>query len=134
MTPKNRPCEIRMIPVDQIDILNPRERNSRIFEEVVNNIKAIGLKKPISVTPRKGPNQTERYLLICGEGRLKAFKVLGEEKIPAVVVEVTDDEAFIMSLAENIARVKRRPLEIIAGIEQLREKGYTANQIAEKRD
>ncbi len=132
MTQNNRPSEIRMIPIDQIDVLNPRERNNRIFEEVVGNIKAIGLKKPISVTPRKGSDGVERFLLICGEGRLKAFKVLGEVQIPALVVDVNDDEAFIMSLAENIARVKRRPLEILAGIEQLREKGYSPNEISEK--
>lgn len=127
-----RATEIRMIPVDQIDVLNPRERNNKIFEEVVGNIKAIGLKKPITVTARKGPDNSDRYLLICGEGRLKAFKSLGEPEIPAMVVEATDDDAFIMSLAENIARVKRRPLEVLAGIEQLREKGYTPNDIAKK--
>lgn len=132
MTTQNKPSEILMIAIDQIDILNTRERNVKIFEEVVENIKSIGLKKPITVTPRKGTDKTERYLLICGEGRLKAFKVLGETHIPAIVVDVSDDEAFIMSLAENIARVKRRPLEILAGIEQLHKKGYGANEIAEK--
>lgn len=132
MSQKNRPREIRMIPVDQIDVLNPRERNNRVFEEVVGNIKAIGLKKPITVTPRKGADDNDRYLLVCGEGRLKAFKSLGEQKIPAIVIDVSDDDAFIMSLAENIARVKRRPLEILAGIEQLRDKGYSPKDIAEK--
>ncbi len=127
-----RTGEIRMIPIDRVDVLNPRERNHRIFDEVVGNIKAIGLKKPITVTPRKGPDDSERYLLVCGEGRLKAFKSLGETKIPALVVEVSDDDAFIMSLAENIARLKRRPLEILAGIEQLRDKGYSPKDIAEK--
>lgn len=132
MTPKARPTEIRMIPVDHIDVLNPRERNNKIFDEVVGNIKAIGLKKPITVTPRKGSDNVERYLLVCGEGRLKAFKSLGEALIPALVVDVSDDDAFIMSLAENIARVKRRPLEILAGIEQLRDKGYSPKNIADK--
>ena len=44
------------------------------------------------------------YLLVCGEGRLNAFRILGETHIPALVVDVTDEDAFIMSLAENIAR------------------------------
>lgn len=129
---KNRKREIRMIPVEKIDVLNPRERNNRVFEDVVKNIGSIGLKKPITVTPRKTDGGDERYLLVCGEGRLKAFKSLGEAKIPALVIEVSDDDAFIMSLAENIARVKRRPLEVLAGIEQLREKGYTPKEIGEK--
>ncbi len=127
-----KPGEIRMIPIDRIDVLNPRERNRVVFEEIVGNIKAIGLKKPITVTPRPGSDGTERYLLICGEGRMKAFRSLGEKSIPALVVDVTDENAFIMSLAENIARRQYRPLELLAGIEQMREQGYDKKAIAQK--
>ncbi|GAC1376215.1 MAG: plasmid partitioning protein RepB C-terminal domain-containing protein [Aquirhabdus sp.] len=122
---------MRMIPIESIDILNPRERNQGVFKEIVGNIKAIGLKKPITVTPRVRAN-SERFLLICGEGRLKAFRALGEAYIPALVVEVNDEDAFIMSLAENIARRHYRPLELLAGIEQLRDRGYDKNAIAKK--
>lgn len=132
MTPKHRTSEVRMIPVDRIDVLNPRDRNKRVFEEIVGNIKTIGLKKPITVTPRPGENGSERFLLVCGEGRLNAFRSLGEPTIPALVVEVNDEDAFIMSLAENIARRQYRPLEILAGIKQLRDKGYSPKEIAAK--
>lgn len=132
MTLKHRNSEIRMIPVDRIDILNPRDRNKRAFDEIVGNIKAIGLKKPITVTPRPGDDGQERYLLVCGEGRLSAFRNLGEATIPALVVSVSDEDAFIMSLAENIARRQCRPLEILAGIKQLRDKGYSPKEIATK--
>ncbi len=132
MTAKMEPGKMRMIPIDQIDVLNPRERNKGVFDEIVGNIKAIGLKKPITVTPRTGPDGTERYLLICGEGRIKAFRALGEKTIPALVVLVSDENAFIMSLAENIARRQYRPLELLAGIEQLRDQGYDKKTIAHK--
>ena len=128
----HRPSKIEMIPVERVDVLNPRERNGRVFEEIVDNIKAIGLKKPITVTPRKGPDGEERFLLVCGEGRLKAFKSLGETTIPALVIEASDEDAFIMSMAENIARRQRRPLEFLAGIEALRDKGYDQKVIAAK--
>jgi ParB family chromosome partitioning protein len=121
-----------MIPIDRIEVLNPRERNHRVFEDIVDNIRAIGLKKPITVTPRRSPGDMERYLLVCGEGRLKAFKSLGETDIPALVVDVSDEDAFIMSLAENIARRQCSPLELLAGIEQLRDRGYDKKAIAEK--
>lgn len=124
--------EVRSVPIHKIEVLNPRERNSRAFSEVVANIKAIGLKKPIVVTPRTLDDGGERFLLICGEGRLKAFKTLGETMIPALVVNATDEDAFIMSLTENIARRQWRPLELLAGIEQLRDAGYTAKQVAAK--
>lgn len=121
-----------MIPVDWIDVLNPRERNNKAFEEIVSNIRAIGLKKPITVTPRAGVNGNERYLLVCGEGRLKAFKSLGEAAIPALVITVSDEDAFIMSLAENIARRQYRPLELFAAIVQLRDQGYDKKIISGK--
>ncbi len=121
-----------MIPIDRIDVLNPRDRNKRVFEEIVGNIKTIGLKKPITVTPRTGEDGAERYLLVCGEGRLSAFRSLGEAEIPALVVTVSDEDAFIMSLSENIARRQCRPLEILAGIKQLRDKGYSPKDIATK--
>jgi ParB family transcriptional regulator, chromosome partitioning protein len=124
--------EIRLIRLDRIEVLNPRERGSRVFEEIVRNIKTIGLKKPICVTPRTDASGAEKYLLICGEGRLKAYHALGEEEIPALVVEVTDEDAFIMSLAENIARRQHHPLELLSGIRQLMEKGYSVRSIAEK--
>lgn len=132
MTKKHCAGELQMIPIDRIEVLNPRERNNRAFDEIVGNIKTIGLKKPITVTPRLGPNGVERYLLICGEGRLKAFRSLGEATIPALVVNVSDEDAFIMSLAENIARRQYRPLELLAGIEQLRNQGYDKKAISEK--
>ena len=47
-------------------------------------------------------------------------------------MKVSDEDAFIMSLAENIARRQCRPLELLAGIEQLRDQGYDKKAIAEK--
>ena len=41
-----------LVPIDEIEALNSRERNMRIFEEIVENIRTIGLKKPITVTER----------------------------------------------------------------------------------
>ncbi|MEN8506502.1 ParB/RepB/Spo0J family partition protein [Paraburkholderia sp. SIMBA_050] len=132
MNQQQQAGEVRMIPVDQIEVINPRERNNRVFNEIVGNIRAIGLKKPIKVTPRATADGTEKYLLVCGEGRLKAFRSLGETTIPAMVVNVSDEDAFIMSLAENIARRQCRPLELLAGIRQLQEQGYASKVIAEK--
>ena len=126
-----RKAELRMIPLDRIEVLNPRERNGRVFDQIVGNIQSIGLKKPIVVTPRPGSNG-EHYLLICGEGRFKAFKTLGQQEIPAMVMQVDDESAFIMSLTENIARRKFSPLELLAGIEQLQKQGYDKQAISQK--
>ncbi|MBV8501152.1 MAG: ParB/RepB/Spo0J family partition protein [Burkholderiales bacterium] len=132
MTRPQTPGELQMIPIDQIEVLNPRDRNERVFDEIVGNIRLLGLKKPVTVTPRVEDNGRRYYLLICGEGRLKAFRALGETTIPAMVVQVDDEDAFIMSLAENIARRQARSLELLAGIEQLRKQGYDCKAIAKK--
>ena len=76
MSKMHHASELQMIPVDQIAVLNPRDRNGRVFEEIVGNIKNVGLKKPVTVTPRDDLEDGKHFLLICGEGRLKAFKSL----------------------------------------------------------
>jgi ParB family chromosome partitioning protein len=129
---RETPEAVRLIPIDRIEVLNSRERNTKVFEEIVGNIKAIGLKKPITVTQREGSDGEPKYVLVCGEGRLNAFRLLGETHIPALVIEVDDEDAFIMSLAENIARRQYRPLEILADIESLRQRGYGPESIAQK--
>lgn len=132
MTKKQPVGDLRMIPVDRIEVLNPRERNKQVFEGIVENIKSVGLKKPITVTPRPVDDGAEKYVLVCGEGRLKAFMALGETAIAALVVDVSDEDAFIMSMVENIARRKSSPLELLAGIQQLVAKGYDKKTIAKK--
>jgi ParB family chromosome partitioning protein len=131
-TRANAPELVTLVPIDRIEVLNSRERNEKVFSEIVDNIRAIGLKKPITVTRRVDADGQESYLLVCGEGRLNAFRILGEDHIPALVVEVTDEDAFIMSLAENIARRGYRPLEILADIEIMRKRGYNADVVIQK--
>ena len=126
------PESVTVVPSSRIEVLNSRDRNMKVFEEIVDNIRNIGLKKPITVTERPGTDGKLSYHLVCGEGRLNAFRILGETHIPALVVDVSDEDAFIMSLAENIARRGYRPLEILADIEILRKRGYSAEIIIQK--
>jgi ParB family chromosome partitioning protein len=91
------PESVSMVPIDKIEILNSRDRNMKVFEEIVNNLRAIGLKKPRTVTERPTENEDDAsYLLVCGEGRLNTFRMLGETHIPALVIDVNDEDAFII--------------------------------------
>ena len=126
------PESVTFVPISRIEVLNSRDRNMKVFEEIVDNIRCIGLKKPITVTERPGTDGKLSYDLVCGEGRLNAFRILGETHIPALVVDVSDEDVFIMSVAENIARRGYRPLEILADIEILRKRGYSAEIIIQK--
>lgn len=126
------PESVTLVPIDRIEVLNSRDRNMKVFEEIVENIRTIGLKKPITVAERIGEDGEQKYMLVCGEGRMNAFRILGETHIPALVIHVSDEDAFIMSLAENIARHGYRPLAILADIEALRKRGYSAEIIIQK--
>ena len=86
MTIPSHPQKIEMIQLTQINVLNPRTRNKRHHRKIVENIDAIGLKRPITVSRRDVSGETF-YDLICGEGRLEAFRMLGETEIPAIVIE-----------------------------------------------
>lgn len=129
--PAIRPNRIEMIPISRITVLNPRARNKRQHREIVNNIEAIGLKRPITVSRRDGAGGP-RYDLVCGEGRLEAFQMLGQTEIPAVVIEASEKECLVMSLVENIARRTPRPIDLVKEIGALRSRGFSDTAIAEK--
>lgn len=121
--------EIMTIPIASIEILNPRARNRKIFDELVESISKVGMKRPITV--RRSPAH-DGYELICGQGRMEAFLKMGQAEIPAMIIEATREECFVMSLVENLARRNLAPLELIREVGRLREQGYTHANIAEK--
>lgn len=121
--------DIISIPIASIEVLNPRVRNRRIFEELVESIRAVGLKRPITV--RRSPSG-DGYELICGQGRMEAMVRLGAPEIPAIVIEATREECFVMSLVENMARRNLSPLELIREVGALRQRGYSHAEIGEK--
>jgi ParB family transcriptional regulator, chromosome partitioning protein len=123
--------EIRSIPVDLVTVLNPRVRNKRVFQELVDSIAHLGLKKPITVSKRPGRT---RYDLVCGQGRLEAFIALGQTEIPALVVEASEEDCYVMSLVENLARRQQSPLELVHAIGVLAGRGYSHAEIAKKVD
>lgn len=125
--------EVRMIPIDQIQIVNPRVRDRKKFESIISSIAQLGLKRPITVTPSKeGVNGQTAYDLVCGQGRLEAFISLGQREIPAFVRPMSKTDGLLASLIENIARRKVRALEQIRTIEWMREQGNDAAAIANK--
>lgn len=126
-----QPPEIRSVPIDLITILNPRVRNKRIFQELVNSIAHLGLKKPITVSQRPGK---ARFDLVCGQGRLEAFIALGQAEIPAIVIDAVEEDCFVMSLVENLARRQHSPLELVHAIGALHARGYSYSEIAAKVD
>ena len=127
--------EVKMIPIERIRVLNPRHRDPKKFELIVQSIKNLGLKMPIQVSLRS-ENEPEGpgYDLICGQGRIEAFIALGHKEIPAIVAEISKEERLLRSLVENIARRYPAPMDLIREIERLHAQGYNQHQISKKLD
>jgi ParB family chromosome partitioning protein len=123
---------VQLIPVGQIRVLNPRSRSKVKFQEMVSNIAAVGLKRPITVSLRKGKDGQVHFATGCGEGRLKAFEALGQTEIPALVIDATDEELLLISLTENLARRQCAGVEQMWEILNLKERGYKTADIARK--
>ena len=127
--------EVQMIPIERIRILNPRHRDRRRFELIVQSIKSLGLKKPIQVSVRSA-EETEGpgYDLVCGQGRIEAFQVLGYTEIPAIVVEISKEERLLRSLVENMARRFPSASDLLHEIERLKAQGNSNVAIGNKLD
>lgn len=125
---------VQMIPIDQINVLNPRSRNKHVFDGIVTNISHLGLKKPITVARKAEPQDGKLYDLVCGQGRLEAYIALGQTHIPAIVLDADREDCFLMSLVENLARRHLRPVELLREISSLKSRGYSTAEIAQKID
>jgi ParB family transcriptional regulator, chromosome partitioning protein len=126
------PKRVKAIPIDQIRVLNPRVRNRRNFQEIVQSIANVGLKRPITVSPRKTETDSASYDLVCGQGRIEAFIQLGQKEIPAIVIEAEEADCLVMSLVENCARRQHRAIDLLQDISTLRGRGYSDREIAPK--
>jgi ParB family chromosome partitioning protein len=126
-----KPPVVEQIPLEQIEVVNPRVRNMRVFKEIVDNIAQLGLKRPITVARRNQPGEP-RYDLVCGQGRLEAFRALKQSAIPAVVIAANSEDCMVMSLVENLARRQHRGIDLLRDIQGLKRRGYDEIDIARK--
>lgn len=91
----------------QTNPLQPRKYfDEDSLNELTQSIRVNGLIQPIVVRPIEGG-----YSLIAGERRLKAFQKLNQETIPALIIEVGENQAENFSLIENIQRMDLTPIE-----------------------
>jgi ParB family chromosome partitioning protein len=120
------------IAISEIHIANPRPRNKYIFDQIVTSISTLGLKTPITVSKRESRADGTQYDLVCGQGRLEAFLALGQTTIPAIIINASREDQYLMSLIENIARRPPSQLGLLKETKSLRERGYSVDEIAGK--
>lgn len=111
-----------------VDGFNPRKGFDQAkMAELQASIAAKGVLQPILLRP-KG----KELILVSGERRLRAAKAAGLEKIPALVRQLTEEQAFEMAIIENLQRDDVHPLDEAQGFSKmLASERYTIENIAE---
>lgn len=95
--------------------------------ELKASIKEKGILVPILVRLKDG-----KYEVVAGERRLKAARSLDIPEVPTIVREVTDQEALVLALIENIQREELNPIEEAEAYKKLiAEFHYTQDMVAE---
>jgi ParB family chromosome partitioning protein len=118
------------VPIDQIDP-NPFQTRSQMNEdqlaELAASITANGVVQPVLVRPLG----VGRFQLIAGERRWRASKLAGKLTIPAILRQVSDEQAMEITIVENLQRADLNPMEQARAFERLsREFHMTQEQMA----
>lgn len=110
----------------------PRTRmDEEALNELADSIKTQGIMQPILVRPLKGRG-AKKYEIVAGERRFRAAGIAGLKEVPVLIREVSDDNAAIMALIENIQREDLNPLEEAKGVKRLLDEfGMTHDQAAQ---
>ncbi|NLW23794.1 MAG: ParB/RepB/Spo0J family partition protein [Clostridia bacterium] len=107
-----------------------KEFDPEKLQELASSIQEHGVIQPVIVRPRL--NNTG-YELVVGERRLRACKMIGLEKIPAVIKTLSDQEMTEIALIENIQRENLNPVEEAKAYKRLIEEfGLTQEEVAKK--
>jgi len=122
----------REIPIDQID-RNPfqtrGEIDSAALAELAASIVANGVVQPILVRPLANG----RFQLIAGERRWRASELAQKKTIPAILRQVSDEQAMEITIVENLQRADLNPMEQARAFERLsREFHMTQEQMASR--
>jgi ParB family chromosome partitioning protein len=127
-----REGDVQLLLIDDV-APNPYQPRTRYDDEALGelaaSIKATGVLQPVLVR-----NDTASgYQLVAGERRLRAARLAGLDRIPALVKEITDNEMMEMALIENIQREDLNPIDEAKAFQALVARaGLTHDQISER--
>ncbi|MCX8064995.1 MAG: ParB/RepB/Spo0J family partition protein [Candidatus Hydrogenedentes bacterium] len=124
--------EGKILQLDPNKIMPNKYQTRKNFDEdslksLAESIKKYGLQEPIVVRKKE-----DTYELVCGERRLRASILAGVTQIPAICKNISDDEALLIGLIENIQREDLNPIEEAeAYITIINKYNWTQEQLAE---
>lgn len=125
--------QVRRVPIDLIapgSFQARRHFSQAALAELARSVTESGVVQPVVVR-----SLGERgYELLAGERRWRAAQLAGLHELPVIVRDdLSDAEAAILGLIENLQRESLGPLETARGLESLcREHGLTHDQASER--
>jgi len=122
-----KPREIALELIDR----NPFQTRSQVDEaelaELAASIVANGVVQPVLVRPQ----QNGRFQLIAGERRWRASQIAKKATIPAILRQVSDEQALEITIVENLQREDLNPMDQARAFERLATEFHmTQEQIA----
>lgn len=122
--------DARLVAIDAIrpNPFQPRtEMDEAALAELTESIRTHGVLEPVIVRPADNG-----YELVVGERRWRAAQRAGLREIPAVVRAMTDQEAAVVALVENLQRQDLNPIEEAKAFKRLMELNMTQEEVAQK--
>lgn len=93
----------------------PRQHfDEQALEQLAQSIRQFGIVQPLVVTPNDGG-----YIIVAGERRMRAAKLAGLDRVPAIIRTTKELERLEIAIVENVQRVDLSPLEQAVSIERL---------------
>jgi ParB family chromosome partitioning protein len=121
------PQEIAIDKIDPNPYQTRRHINEIALEELTESIRASGVVQPVVLRPVANG----RFQIVAGERRWHASKRAGKTSIPAVVRQISNEQAMEITIIENLQREDLNPMEQARAFERLsREFSLTQEQIA----
>jgi ParB family transcriptional regulator, chromosome partitioning protein len=123
---------LHQLPLDLV-VPNPdqprRSFDDAELNELAESIRAHGVLQPVLVRPLAGG----RYELLAGERRLRAARIAGLERLPAVVRSAAEGERLELAMIENMARQDLNPVEAANACAALVEEfGLTKDEVGRR--
>ena len=108
----------------------PRKRfNESALSELADSISQHGVIQPLLVRPLSGGT----YQLVAGERRWRASRMAGLKEVPVVIKDLSDEEASVIAMIENLQREDLNAIEEADGIKYLMTKyGLTQEEVSER--
>jgi ParB family chromosome partitioning protein len=125
--PAGKPMEIPLEEIERNPFQTRMNFDEQLIGELAESIKANGVVQPILVRPLP----SGRFQLIAGERRWLASQKAGKATIPAILRQVSDEQAMEITIVENLQRADLNPIEQAKAYERLgRDFGMTQEQMA----